>query len=116
MRTFSMGCIFAIPNMANPTPVPIASLKSCKVTIKQAKKVFRGNQRDIIDVGDGARDWNIDIQNADFRGSAMQLVVPGGTRVAGSILPAIGEQQTLAAGAFTVTNSATFVEGGGGFG
>jgi hypothetical protein len=113
MRTYSMGCLFAIPNVANPTPVPIASLKGCKVGIKQAKKGFRGNQRDIIDVGDAARDWSIEIENADFRGSAMQLVTPGGTRVAGGILPAIGEQQTIATAAFTVSQSAVFTEDGG---
>src|SRR5882672_1819110 len=113
MRTYSMGCLFAIPNVANPTPVPIASLKTCKVGVKQAKKVFRGNQRDIIDVGDAARDWTIEIENADFRGSAMQLVAPLGVKVAGGILPAIGEQQTIAAAAFTVSQSAVFTEDGG---
>jgi hypothetical protein len=113
MRTYSMGCIFAIPNVANPTPVPIASLKTCKIGIKQGKAVFRGNQLDIIDVGNKARDWPIEIEHADFRGSALQLVAPNGVKVAGGILPAIAEQQTIAAAAFTVSQSAVFAEDGG---
>jgi hypothetical protein len=112
MRGFALGCIYAIPNVANPTPVPIASLKGCKVSVKQDKKKFRGNQRDVIDVGDGARDWDIDIDNADFRSAAFSLVA-GGTTTVGSNLPNIGEVQTISAAAFTVTNSATFVEDGG---
>lgn len=112
MRTYSMGCIFAIPNVANPTPVPFGSLKGVKVGIKQGKAVFRGNQKDIIDVGNKGRDWGIDIQYADFRGSALQLVT-GGTKVAGGILPAIAEQQTIATAAFTVSQSAVFAEDGG---
>jgi len=108
-----MGCLFAIPNVANPTPVPIASLKSCKVGVKQGKAVFRGNQLDVIDVGNKARDWSVDIQHADFRGSVLQLVATGGVKVAGGILPAIGEQQTIAAAAFTVSQSAVFTEDGG---
>src|SRR4051812_25502964 len=103
MRTYSMGCIFAIPNVANPTPVPIASLKGCKVGIKQNKVGFRGNQLDIIDVGNKGRDWSVEIDNADFRGSALQLVATGGVKVAGGILPAIAEQQTIATAAFTVS-------------
>lgn len=112
MRGFSLGCVYAVPNVANPTPVPVASLKGCKVSVKQEKKKFRGNMRDIIDVGDGARDWEIDIENADFRHNAFALV-GGGTTTVGSNLPIIGESATLAAAAFTVAQAATFVEDGG---
>ena len=115
MRAFSMGAIYAVPNAANPTPVPIASLKGCKVNFKQAKKKFLGNQRVALDVGDGEQSITIDIQNADFRASAMQLVAPGASLVTGGLLVATGETGTVPTTPFqiTVTNSATWSEDGG---
>src|SRR5216683_4974228 len=112
MRTYSMGIIWGIPNVANPTPVPIASLKGCKVALKQAKASFRGNNLDIIDVGNKGRDWTIDIQHADFRASALTLVATGGTTAAGHVLPVIGEPITIAA-TNTAANGATFIEDAG---
>jgi hypothetical protein len=112
MRTASLGMLFAVPNVANPTPVAIASLKGCKVKVKQGKAYFRGNMLDIIDVANKGRDWSVEVDNADFRASAFNLLA-GGTTVAGGNFPAIGEQQTLTAGAATATNAATFVDDGG---
>jgi hypothetical protein len=111
MRTASLGMLFAVPNVANPTPVAIASLKGCKVKVKQGKAYFRGNMLDIIDVANKGRDWSIEVDNADFRASAFNLLA-GGTTVAGGNFPAIGEQVTIAA-TNTATNSATFVDDGG---
>lgn len=112
MKTYSMGALYAVPGAANPTPIPIAFLRGCKVGVKQAKATFRGNQRDIIDVADKGRDWTIDIENADFRASAFGLVVAGGTTVTGTLGLAPGEAITIAA-TVTVANGATFSEDGG---
>lgn len=113
MRAFSLGSVWAVPNVANPTPVPVASLKDFKVTVKQAKKGFRGPYRDIIDVGDGARDWSIEIGTADFRASAFALVA-GGTTTTGGRFAAIGEQIAIGA-TNTAAQGANFVEDGGVF-
>jgi hypothetical protein len=113
MRVFSMGALYAVPNAANPTPVPIASLKDCSVEFKQTKKQFRGNQRGVLDVGDGALDITFKIKNADFRGSALSLVIPGATSATTGLQVATGEAATIAAGSATVANSAQFSEDGG---
>jgi hypothetical protein len=115
MRVFSMGALYAVPNAANPTPVPIASLKDCSVEFKQAKKQFRGNQRGVLDVGDGALDITFKIKNADFRGSALSLVVPGATSATTGLQVATGEAGTIPTTPFqvTVANSAQFSEDGG---
>jgi len=112
MKTYTMGALYAVPGVANPTPVPIAFLKGCKVDIKQSKATFRGNMRDIIDVADKARDWTIDIENADFRASAFGLVVAGGTTASGTLGLALGEAAVIAT-SVTVANGATFSEDGG---
>lgn len=116
MRTYNLGVLYGVPNVSNPTPIPIASLKGCKVGIKQSKKGFRGNQRDLIDVGDGARDWSIEIDSADFRAEALKLVVPGGTTVTGGRLVAIAEGPTTIPGTpfqVTVSQSANWAEDAG---
>jgi hypothetical protein len=112
MKTYSMGALYALAGVANPTPIPIAFLRGCKVDVKQAKATFRGNMRDIIDVADKARDWTISIDNADFRASAFGMVVAGGVTVTGSLNLAPGEAITIAA-TVTVANGATFSEDGG---
>jgi hypothetical protein len=112
MRTFTLGCIFAIPNVANPTPVPVASLKGCKVSVKQSKKGFpREPARHHRRRRRRARLVDRDRQ----RGLPRLCVPPGRGRYGGEggILPAIAEQQTIATAAFTVSQSAVFTEDGG---
>lgn len=112
MKTYSMGALYAVPGVANPTPVPVGFLKGCKVDMKQSKATFRGPMRDITDVADKARDWTISIDNADFRASAFGMVVAGGVTATGGLSLAPGEAITLAA-TVTVANGATFSENGG---
>src|SRR4051812_8930659 len=115
MRVFSMGLIYAVPAGANPTPIPIASIKGAKRSIKQPKSSFRGNMRDVQDPGDGPRDWNIEIQAADFRAEQLGLLIPNLTQVTGAPNVAISEQFTIPSTPFqvTVANGATFKENAG---
>lgn len=112
MRTYSMGIIWGIPAGATPTPVPIASLKNCKVALKQNKAVFRGNNLDIIDVGNKGRDWTIDIQVADFRAAALAMIATGGVTTVGGVMPVIGEPIVIAA-TNSAAQAAVFVEDAG---
>jgi hypothetical protein len=112
VRTYSMGIIWGLAAGATPTPVPVASLKGCKVGLKQGKASFRGNNLDIIDVGNKGRDWTIDIQTADFRASALTLVATGGVVTTGSVIPVINEPITIAA-TNTAAQAATFAEDAG---
>lgn len=109
MRRYSLGAIYAVPAGTNPTPVPIADLKDATVTFKQAKKKFNGNKRVAYEVADGALDIGIKIKNANFRASALQLVMPQAVTTTGGLDAAFAEPAVIAA-SVTVSQSALFVE------
>lgn len=112
MRQFSMGFIYAVPQGANPTPIPFALIKGADVEDSQAKIDFRGQYRAPIDFGDGPLDIKVKIDFADFRATAIAALHTGATTTTGSTLLSPGESFTIPTTPFqvTVAQGATFKE------
>src|SRR3954462_9975730 len=112
MRQFSQGAIYALPQGANPTPIPFAIINGADVEVDQTKNDLRGQYKAPVDFGDGPLDIKIKIAAADFRGSIISALTAGASTVTGSKLIAPGEVFTIPTTPFqvTVAQTATFVE------
>lgn len=115
-RQFSMGAVFAIPQGANPTPIPFAFFKGADVEVNQTKVDFRGQFKAPIDFGDGPLDIKLKIDALDIRGTILSAITSGATTVVGSKLVTPGSETTTIPTTpfqYTVAQTATFVEDGG---
>jgi hypothetical protein len=111
MRGFSMGFVYALPQGANPTPIPAALIQGATAEAKQSKVPLRGPYKYPVDFGDGDGDLTIKIQQADWRASTLTML-SGGTITTGSKIISPGESFTVPTTPFqvTVAQSATFSE------
>jgi len=108
MHSFSTGFLAAIPAGTNPTPIPFAILQDVSIDITRDLKKLRGQNKHVIAVGEAGVDVTGKVGNASFFGSAMAMML-GGSAVAGSEVPNIGETATIPATPYivTVANGAT---------
>lgn len=115
MRFGGIGTIYALPSGANPTPIPIAVAKSAVLTIAGSLKFANGQWQAPIDAMRTDSNISVKLANADFRASALAMLLPGATTSVGSNQAATGEAFTIPTTPFqvTVSQSATFVEDGG---
>lgn len=115
MRQFAMGMVYAVPQGANPTPIPFALIKSADVEVNQSKIPVRGAYKGPVDVGDGDLDVKVKIDFMEVRASLIAAVSTGATTVTGSKLLSPGESFTVPTTPFqvTVAQGATFSENAG---
>lgn len=115
MRQYNVGMLYALPSVANPTPVPFAILSGIKISTKQAKEYINGNMETAFDAGGGKVEHDIQIDNMDFRASMVGLLLAGATTATGTIMPVQSEAATVPTTPFqyTAAQTATFVEDAG---
>jgi hypothetical protein len=106
---FGVGNISAIPSGANPTPVPIATVKGVTVEFKATDVPLPGQYMVAQDRATTSIEITGTIQSADFSADMVSLVLPNTTTTTGTILPAT-HVAAIPTTPFTitVTNSATF--------
>lgn len=115
MRLFSQGMVYAVPQGANPTPIPFAILGGSDVEVNQAKIDLRGQYKAPIDFGDGNLDVKLKTDFMDVRAATLAAVISGTTTTTGSKILSPGESFTIPTTPFqvTVAQGATFSENAG---
>jgi hypothetical protein len=106
---FGVGNISAIPSGANPTPVPIATVKGVTVEFKATDVPLVGQYMVAQDRATTSIEITGTIQSADFSADMVSLVLPNTTSTTGTILPATHNAAVPTTPfTITVTQSATF--------
>lgn len=115
MRQFSQGMVYAVPQGANPTPIPFGLLGGSDVEINQDKVALRGQYKAPVDFGDGNLDVKLKTDFMDIRASTLAAVISGTSTATGSKILSPGESFTIPTTPFqvTVAQGATFSENAG---
>lgn len=108
--SFGSGYLYGIPSGANPTPVLFGTLQDVTLDISFTVKRLLGAFQSPVAVARGPATYSGKAKSASISGQAYNTLFTGVAGSLGGLLVVNNEQNTLAAGTYTVTNHTTFVD------
>jgi hypothetical protein len=106
--SFGSGSVYGIPSGANPTPIQFGVLQDISMDFNFSLKELRGQFQFPVALARGAGKATWKAKAARLQAAAVNSLFFNGTAATGLELTAINELGTIAAGTFTVANSAFF--------
>lgn len=105
---FGAGFLYAIPAGANPTPKVFGAIQDTSVDWAWDSKPLHGQFQGALEQFRGKLKMDLKVTMARMDANLFNSVVWGQTLTTGEVLSSLVENGLVAAGTFTVANSATF--------